>query len=168
MGGFAVRALQAIIAVALAGSLFVQGVMVPLTWIDMDEARPEVRVPFVVILVLGIATLQVTGVCIWKLLTMVRRGTVFSVAAFRYVDIVIGAIAAASVLTFGVAVLAAYSNRTTPGDEVAPGLVGLVCGAALVLAGVAVLVLVLRLLLVQAVALDAEAKHLQSELDEVI
>ena len=38
------------------------------------------------------------AVCVWRLLTMVRRGTVFSHAAFRYVDIVIGAIAAASVL----------------------------------------------------------------------
>jgi hypothetical protein len=168
MGGLAVRGLQVIIAVALAGSVFVQCVMVPLTWLDMDDARPEIRVPFVVILVLGIGTLQVTGVCIWKLLTMVRRGTVFSPAAFRYVDIVIGAVATASVLRFGVAVLAVYSYRTTQGDEVAPGLVALICGAALVVAGVAVLVLVLRLLLAQAVALDAEARHLQSELDEVI
>ncbi|WP_370615469.1 DUF2975 domain-containing protein [Mumia sp. Pv 4-285] len=168
MGGWAVRALQVIIAVALAGSLFVQCVLVPLIWIDMDDARPVIRIPFVVIVVAGIATLQVTAVCIWKLLTMVRRGTVFSHAAFRYVDIIIGAIATASVLTFAVGVLAAYSNRTSPGDQVAPGLVGLVCGIALVVAGVAVLVLVMRTLLAQAVARDTEARHLRSELDEVI
>ena len=47
-----------------------------------------------VIVVLGIVTIQVTAVCIWRLLTMVRRGTVFSHAAFRYVDVVIGAVAA--------------------------------------------------------------------------
>ncbi|MBT2535360.1 DUF2975 domain-containing protein [Arthrobacter sp. ISL-69] len=35
-------------------------------------------------------------VCVWRLLTMVRRGTVFSHAAFRYVDVVTGAVAAAS------------------------------------------------------------------------
>ncbi len=168
MGTWAVRALRIIIAIALTGSVVVQCVLVPLIWIDMDDARPEIRIPFVVIVVLGVATLQVTAVCIWRLLTMVRRGTVFSLAAFRYVNIVIGAIATASALTLGVAVVAAYSNRTTPGDEVAPGLVGLVCGASLVIAGVAVLVLVLRVLLAQAVALDTTAKHLQSELDEVI
>ncbi|MFC4783960.1 DUF2975 domain-containing protein [Nocardioides sp. MAHUQ-72] len=168
MGVVAVRALKVIIAIALVGSVLVQCVMVPLIWLDMDDARPGIRVPFVAIVVLGVATLQVTGVCIWRLLTMVRRGTVFSHGAFRYVDTVIGAVATASVLTFAVAVLAAYSNRTTPGDQVAPGLVGLVCGASLVVAGVAVLVLVLRVLLVQAVALDAEARQLQSELDEVI
>ncbi len=168
MGRFTILALRVVIAVALAGSLVVQGVLVPLTWIDLDEARTEVRVPFVTILVLGILTLQVVAICIWRLLTMVRRGTVFSPAAFRYVDVIIGAIAAASVLTFGVAVVAAYSNRTSPGDEVAPGLVGLVCGAALVVAGVALVVLVLRALLVQAVSLDRETRQLQAELDGVV
>jgi hypothetical protein len=157
-----------VIATALLGSLVVQLVLVPLLWVDMEEAPAGVRWPFVVIVVLGIVTMQVTAICIWRLLTMVRRGTVFSHAAFRYVNIIIGAVAAASVLTFGVAVLAAHSNRTTPGDEVAPGLVGLICGAALVIGGVALLVFVLRMLLAQAVALDSEAKHLQSELDKVI
>ena len=84
------------------------------------------------------------------------------------VDVVIGAIGSASVVVFGVAVVAAHSNRTTPGDEVAPGVVGLICGAALVIAGVALVVLVLRMLLVQAVALEVETRHLRSELDEVI
>ena len=168
MGKLAVLALRVVIAIALAGSLFVQGVIAPLLWQDLDEAPVDVRVPFVVIVVLGIVTMQVTAVCIWRLLTMVRRGTVFSHAAFRYVDIVIGAIATASGLTFGIAVVAAHSNRTTPGDEVAPGVVGLICGVSLVVAGVALIVLVLRMLLAQAVALDVEAQQLQSELDEVI
>ena len=71
--------------------------MVPLLWIDLDEMRRcDVRIPLVVIVVLGIVTMQVTVVCVWRLLTMVRRGTVFSHAAFRYVDVVIGAVAAAS------------------------------------------------------------------------
>jgi hypothetical protein len=51
---------------------------------------------------------------------------------------------------------------------VAPGVVGLVCGAALVVAGVALVVYVQRMLLAQAVDRDAEARALQSELDEVI
>jgi NhaP-type Na+/H+ or K+/H+ antiporter len=87
---------------------------------------------------------------------------VFSNAAFRYVDIVIGAIAMAAVLTFALAVTLA------PGEDVAPGIVGLICGLSVVVAGVALIVLVLRLLLVQAVARDTEAQHLRAELDEVI
>ena len=40
--------------------------------------------------------------------------------------------------------------------------------AVFVVAGVALIVLVLRMLLTQAVARDAEAHHLQAELDEAI
>lgn len=162
MGGRAVLALRIVLAIALAGSLFVQAVMLPLLWIDLDEAPVAVRVPVVVIVFLGIVALQVIAVCVWRLLTLVRRGTVFSHASFRYVDIVIGAVVAGAVLTFGLAVTLA------PGEAVAPGIVGLLCGLALVVGGVALLVYVLRTLLAQAVARDAEAQHLQAELDEVI
>jgi hypothetical protein len=162
MGQLTVLALRIVLALALAGSLFVQVVMVPLIWMDLDEAPAGVRLPFVVIVVLGIVTMQVSAVCVWRLLTMVRRGTVFSHAAFRYVDIIIGAVAAASVLTFGLAVTLA------PGEAVAPGIVGLICGLALVVAGVGLVILVQRMLLAQAVARDTEAHQLQAELDEVI
>jgi hypothetical protein len=162
MGHLTLVALRIVLAIALAGSLFVQAVMVPLFWADLDEAPAGVRTSLVVIVILGIATMQVTALCVWRLLTMVRRGTVFSDAAFRYVDIVIGAVSAASLLTFGLAVVLA------PGEAVAPGIVLLICGAAMVVAGIALIVLVLRMLLAQAVARDAQAHHLQAELDEVI
>lgn len=164
MGRLTVLALRAVLATAIAGSLFVQVVMVPLLWADLDDVeigRPA-RVSLVVIVVLGIATMQVVAVCVWRLLTMVRRGTVFSHGAFRYVDVVIGAVATAAVLTFGVAVVLA------PGEAVAPGVVLLVCMAALVVAGVALIVVVMRMLLAQAVARDAEAQDLRAELDTVI
>lgn len=162
MGNLAVLALKVVLALALAGSLVVQGLMVPLFWIDLEDAPAGVRVPLVVIVVLGIVCLQVIAVCLWRLLTMVRRGTVFSHGAFRLVDVVIGATATGAVLTFGIAVVLA------PGESVAPGIVGLLCGLSLVVGGVALLVLVLRMLLVQAVATDSRARDLQSELDEVI
>jgi hypothetical protein len=101
-------------------------------------------------------------VCVWRLLTMVRRGTVFSHAAFRYVDIVIGAVAVASALTFALGVTLA------PGEDVAPGVVLLIGGLGVMIAGAALVVLVLRMLLAQAVARDAEAQHLQAELDGVV
>lgn len=163
MGKITILALRVVLALVMAGSLFVQVWMVPLLSIDIAEAGApaEVRIPFLVIVVLGILTVQVSAVCVWRLLTMVRRGTVFSHGAFRYVDIIFGALAVASVLVFGLAVMLA------PGD-VAPGVVLLICGASLMLAGVALLVLVLRALLAQAVAVDAEAQNLRSELGEVI
>jgi hypothetical protein len=163
MGKLTVLALRIVIAVVLAGSLFVQVWMVPLVSADLAEAgAPDgPRMALLAIIVLGIVCVQVAAVCVWRLLTMVRRGTVFSHGAFRYVDIIFGAIAFASLLMFGIAVILA------PG-ETAPGIVLLVCGASLLIAGVALIVLVMRTLLAQAVARDAEAKHLQSELDEVI
>ncbi len=165
---YVVTALRVVIAVALAGSLAVQGLMVTLLWTDLEDARMDIRVPFATLVVLGVLALQVIGVCIWRLLTMVRRGTVFSFGAFRYVNLVIGAIATGSGVVLGLAVLAGYSNRTTPGDEIAPGLVGLTCGISLVIAGVALVVHVMRHLLAQAVALDDATKKLQAKLSAVI
>lgn len=165
MGTLTMLTLRIVLAMVLAGSLFVQVVMVPLLAIDLNELAPDytyLRTPLLVITVLGIVTIQVVLVCVWRLLTMVRRGTVFSHAAFRYVDVVIGAVAAASLLTFALGVLLA------PGEAVAPGVVLLIGGAGVLVAGIALIVLVMRMLLAQAVARDAEAHHLQAELDEVI
>ena len=162
MGNKTVLALRIVIAMVLAGSLFVQVVMVPLLWVDLDGATGGVRISVVAIVVLGIVCVQVTAVCVWKLLTMVRRGTVFSDGAFRFVDVICGAIVLASLLAFGLGVVLA------PGEDVAPGVVLLIGGFAVCVAGVALIVRVLRLLLAQAVARDAEAQHLRAELDEVI
>jgi hypothetical protein len=168
MSGWAIRALRVVIVIAVAGSVVVQAAMVALLWLDTDDRPTGIAISLVVIGVLAVVTLQVIAICIWRLLTMVGRGTVFSFAAFRYVDTVIGAISAAAVLIFAIAVVARFANHATPGDAVAPGLVGLICGFALVAAGVALVVSVMRALLAQAVALDTEAKHLRAELDEVI
>ena len=166
MGKLTVLALRIVLAMVLAGSLFVQAVMVPLLATDLKEDFSsdvaDVRAPIIVITVLGFVIIQVTAVCVWRLLTMVRRGTVFSRAAFRYVDVIIGAAAAGSLLMLALGVTLA------PGEAVPPGMVLLVGGAAVVGAGIALVVLVMRMLLTQAVARDAEAHHLQAELDEVI
>ena len=153
--------LKTIIAIALAGSLVVQAVFVPLFWQDLATESPWTRVALVIVAVLGVMTLQVCGVCIWFLLTLTRQGSVFSDRALRYVDIIISAIASAALLTFALAIVLAVGNA-------APGAVGLVCGAALVIVGVALLVVVMRALLAQAVATDTEARHLRAELDEVV
>lgn len=168
MDRWVVRVLQGVIAVALLGSLVVQLVIVPLLWLDMEGAPAGIRTSLAVIAVLGVLTLQVVGVCVWRLLTMVSRHTVFSPAAFRYVDVVIGAIGAGALLLLAVAVVARFANHAVEGDAVAPGMVGLICGIALVVGGVALLVYVMRTLLAQAISLGHEARSLRSELDEVI
>jgi hypothetical protein len=161
MGRVTILALRIVIVLAVVGSVGVQIRMMPLVWADLEGIEDRIRVLLLGILILGIMTMQVSAVCVWRLLTMVRRGSVFTPAAFRYVDVIIGAIAMASLLTFLLAILLA------PGD-VAPGIVGLLCGAALVIAGVVLIVLVLRALLTQAVAREIEAQQLRAELNEVI
>lgn len=66
--------------------------------------------------------IEVTAVCVWRLVTMARSGTVFSHAAFRDAHIKIGAL----------------------------------------------IVVVLRALLMQAVNRDLQARQLEAELGEVI
>ena len=93
---------------------------------------------------------------------MVRRGTVFSHAAFRYVDILIGAIVAAALVWFAVTAVNAPGQRDDPGVSL------IMAGIGVGILGVALIVLVLRTLLAQAVARDVEATQLRAELDEVI
>ncbi|MFD3735908.1 DUF2975 domain-containing protein [Streptomyces sp. NPDC058632] len=165
MGKLTVLALRAVLVMLLAGSAFVQAVMVPLLAMDFDDADAalaSVRTPVIVIVVLGVVAAQVVLVCVWRLVTMVRRGTVFSFGAFRYVHVVIGAFVAAAFLVFALAVVLA------PGEAVAPGIVLLLCGVVVAILGVALVVLVLRMLLAQAVARDIEAARMRAELAEVI
>jgi hypothetical protein len=165
MGKLTVLALRAVLVALLAGSVFVQAVMVPLLAIDLEELDADLahlRTPVLVIAVLGVVTVQVVLVCVWRLVTMVRRGTVFSHAAFRYVHFVIGAMVAAALLVFALGVVLA------PGEAVPPGMVLLLGGVALAVLGVALIVLVLRMLLAQAVARDVEAARMRAELAEVI
>lgn len=161
MGKTTILLLRAVIALALAGSLVVQVMIVPAIWFDLVGTEPAIRITVVSIIVLGVVTMQVFGVCVWMLLTKVRRGSVFTEASFRYVDIIVGAISAAAALAFAMAVLLRLG-------EAAPGVVGLVGGAGLVLAGVALLVVVMKALLRQAIDREREATALRAELDEVV
>ncbi|MEU2391379.1 DUF2975 domain-containing protein [Streptomyces sp. NPDC007369] len=161
MGKLAIGALRAVLMVVLAGTVFVQVLMVWALATDPEDGSLPLT-PLRLIVILGMGAAQVAMVCVWRLVTMVRRGTVFSHAAFRYVDAVIGAIVAASLLWFTVTVLNAPGQRDDPGVTVIMG------GVGVAILGVALIVLVMRMLLAQAVARDAEAAQMQAELDEVI
>jgi hypothetical protein len=115
-----------------------------------------------VITILGLLSIHVALVCVWRLVTMVRRGTMFSHAAFRYVDGVIGAIVAVALAWFAVTIVNAPGQRDDPGVTVIMG------GIGVGILGVALVVFVLRMLLARAVSRDVEAARMQAELDEVI
>jgi hypothetical protein len=161
MGALTVRALRAVLVVVLAGTVFVQALMVWALFTD-PEVGSLPLIPLRVITILGMVSVQAAGVCVWRLVTMVRRGTVFSHAAFRYVDVIIGAIVAAALVWFAVTALNA------PGQRDDPGVILIMGGIGVAILGVALIVLVLRMLLAQAVARDVEATQMRAELDEVI
>jgi Protein of unknown function (DUF2975) len=163
MGKLAVRALRAVLVLVLTGTVLLQALTV---WVLVSGSDPENgSLPLTalrVITIAGMISVQVIGVCVWRLVTMVRRGTVFSHAAFRYVDIVIGAIVAAALAWFVVTAVNAPGQRDDPGVTVIMG------GIGVGILGVALIVLVLRMLLAQAVERDVEAVRLRAELDEVV
>ncbi|WP_215452993.1 DUF2975 domain-containing protein [Streptomyces sp. ATCC 21386] len=163
MGKLTVGALRAVLGMVLVGTVFVQ---VSMVWTLVSGNDPEdgtlPLTPLRVITILGMVAVQVVLVCVWRLVAMVRRGTVFSHASFRYVDPMIGAIVAASLMWFVVTALNA------PGQREDPGVTLIMAGIGVAILGVALLVLVMRMLLAQAVARDAAATRMQAELDEVI
>jgi len=165
MGRLTVLALRGLIVLLFAGMLFLQVMLFPLLGIDIAEEAPDLvflRWAVVVIGILGVLTVEVVLVCVWRLLTMVKRDTVFSPAAFRFVDVIIGSAVAATLLAV------ALSFVLAPGEAVAPGIVMVVVIAGVGTTGIALLVLVLRVLLAKAVALDTTATTLRAELDDVI
>ncbi|MGW8357630.1 DUF2975 domain-containing protein [Streptomyces wedmorensis] len=156
MGKLTVQALRAVLMVVLVGTVLVQALMM---WVLVSGSDPEDGpMPLTalrVIVLLGMVAAQVALVCVWRLVAMVRKGTVFSHAAFRYVDGVIGSIVAAALLWFAVTAVNA------PGQREDPGVTVIMAGVGVAILGVALVVLVLRMLL-------AQAAGMRAELDEVI
>jgi hypothetical protein len=155
---FLVPTVRAVLAAAFAGTLVVLGLVVPALARDLDGLAPayeHLRVPVVL-------SVQVVLVSVWRLVTLVRSGTVFSHRSFRDVDCVLAAVALAAALLFVLGAVLA------PGEAVAPGVVLLVGGAGLLVVLAALVVLVLRMLLAQAVARDEQAQHLEAELEQVV
>lgn len=165
MHRFPVPTVRAVLAAAFAGTLVVLGLVVPALARDLDGLAPafaHLRVPVLLVAVLGVLSVQVVLVSVWRLVTLVRSGTVFSHRSFRYVDGVLAAVLLAAVLLFALGAVLA------PGEAVAPGVVLLVGGAGLLVVLAALVVLVLRMLLAQAVARDEQAQQLQAELEQVV
>jgi xanthosine utilization system XapX-like protein len=165
MPGVLIMMLRGVLTLALVMSVLVEAVVAPAMYRDLRGAESDlaaVRVPLVLIVVLGVLMAQVCAVSVWRLLTMAHRGTVFTRAALRWVDTIIGAIALAAVLCF------ALGTVLAPGEAAAPGVVALLGLLGVLVVGVALIVWVQRTLLAQAVVRDAEARALEHELDGVV
>lgn len=99
--------LRAAIAAALLVSLFGQILVIPNS--GMEELRryfPEgaTATTYAVLGILGVVCVQVSMGAVWMLLGMVERDAIFTSKAFRWIDLIIGAAGAATLLAFGTAV----------------------------------------------------------------
>lgn len=160
-----ITVLRAGIAAAVLFGLFGQFVVIPTTAADEVDAFPgyaPYALPYTVVAVFGVACVQVVLAAAWKLLAMVERDAIFSSAAFRWVDTVIGATLAATLLAFGVTCHLTLADIPSPDDGM--DLIGAWAAATAttaVGACLAMLLVILRGLL-------SKANSMRSELAEVV
>lgn len=144
----------AMIALLLACQLF----MVPGVARQSAENYADLgylQTPGIIVAVLFLLCVQVVLVCVWRLLSMVRRAVIFSDDAFVWVDVILGAIVLATLLI-------AVSMATLASANVASPSVMLLCALGVVVgAGLALLIVVIRGLL-------RNARQLQQDLSEVV
>lgn len=158
MNRLARQLLRVALVILLLGSVFVQ-VLVPLYASQVGTTFPEVAylvVPYSVAAILFIACGQVALLFVWRLLSLVDRGVIFTRRALRWVDAIIACAVVATLLTAGVLI---HMLAVVPGGG---GPMIYYLGACLV-AGLAfvLLMIVMRGLLETAIA-D------RTELDETI
>ncbi|MCD2442720.1 DUF2975 domain-containing protein [Agromyces sp. SYSU K20354] len=150
--------LKALIAVMILLILACQLFLVPPTAQGMSRVYPEFAdlvVPGIVIAELFLLCIQVVNVCVWRLLSMVGEQNIFSTDAFRWVDVILGAIIAATLL-----IVVAFATLFAAG--VANPSVQLLCALGVVVgSGLSFLVIVMRGLL-------KNAAQLQQDLSEVV
>lgn len=121
---------------------------------DRDPDMAYLRWPATAITIFWVLCAQVVIVCTWHLLTLVRDDRIFTASSRRWVDTIIGAVAAAAVVLFGV-LLYVGLNADDP---------GLPMLLTLALAGITVF----GLLLVVMRSLLLRATSLRTDLDAVI
>ncbi len=100
------RLLRVALVVLLLGSVFAQ-ILVPVQAAMVGTATPEVEylvVPYSAAAILFIACIQVALLVVWRLLSLVDSGIIFTRRALRLVDVIIGCAMVATVLSAGVLV----------------------------------------------------------------
>lgn len=151
-----IRTLQGIVILGGLGVLVIQGFLIATPFFAQDSSdNPTAGLgPYlaIIILVLGFLCVEVALVAVWRLLGFVGHGTVFSPASLRWVDLIIGAVSVAAALVLILSYVVAQLDD-------APGLVVVGAVLALLVAGVALVVWVQRMLLVQATSYAAELEQ---------
>lgn len=125
-----------------------------------DPDLAHLRWPLTAVAVLVLLGVEVVIVCIWKLLTLITAGRIFSTDAFAWVDTIVWSLATAWVLLLAGSLAIVVTIYITP-ELRDPGMPMLLAGVVLAAGVPALLMIVMRTLLRQAAAL-------RTDLDAVI
>lgn len=150
--------LKALIALLLALLLFCQVFVVPAVAAQSARRYTEIayfEIPGTIVGILFLLCVQVVLVCVWRLLSLVREGSIFSESAFPDVDASLGAVAFATLLVLVALIALSLTGFMTPSITLLL-LLGVVVGT-----GLSLLIVVLRGLL-------RKAWQLEHELSEVV
>jgi hypothetical protein len=104
MNTLVIRLLRVALLVLLAGTVLAQ-VLVPLMGSEAGKTFPELAylvVPYSVAGILVIGCVQVALLVVWRLLSLVNGGVIFTRRALRWVDVITACAALATVLSAGV------------------------------------------------------------------
>ena len=153
----AVLPLRILLVVLFAVLLLLEMMSLPGQFAHMAETNPEsayLRWPLTAVSIYWVVCIQVVVVATWKLLSLVESDRIFTDASLTWVDVILGAIAAAWAMLVVVLALVGFTA-----DD--PGL-------PLLLFVVVVIITVAALLMVVLRALLRQATGLRSEMDTVI
>src|SRR5690606_1618663 len=128
-------ALKTLIAVMIVLLLACQVILIPRVAAMTADRNPDLaylEAPGIVAAVLFLVCVQVVLLCVWKLLSLVRASEIFSPKAFRYVDIIIGTLIAASLIIIVSNIIIAAAQAGSP-SILLVSVLGLVVGAGLAL-----------------------------------
>lgn len=154
MSDLTVRVLRVVLAVMFVAMLLGQVIALPWLAHVMAADYPEVahiKVPMLVVAIVTIACGQAFVVCVWRLLGMVQRDSIFAEQAFAWVDRMIAAILVACALVLGVFVYMSFVLQWQQPGLALVELASVVGGLFLVL-----LLVVMRGLLRKATTLQAD------------
>ncbi|WP_411082711.1 DUF2975 domain-containing protein [Streptomyces sp. cmx-18-6] len=163
------RLLVAILRIGIASAvlfgLFGQILVIPATVANEVDVFPPYEpyaLPYAIGGILGVACVQVALGAIWMLLAMVERDALFTPAAFRWVDTVIGASVAATLIVLAAATHLTLDTVPSPDDGMDVESALFTASACVAVgAAFAMLMVIMRTLL-------GKAMDMRTELSEVI
>ena len=146
-----VYVLRGLLVLAFGAILLLQLMSVPgtLAYNAGQSDDPFWYYPLLVVIELELVCVQVVVVATWKLLGMVQQGRIFSDAAFRWVDLILAAMALAWLVWAGLGAFIALTSE----DPELPLMMAIMLLAGAV---VGLLMLVMRALLKQATMLRTD------------